>query len=102
MFQTLSKDISAKLENNIDQQKKFVQIKENCLKEIDEANENAKSKRKNLEEKMAYFLDKAKRLVSWILILNIYVEFFKKYFLLCIKVLFVCVWCLSYYVQYKN
>lgn len=54
------------MEDNIEQQKKFVLIKENCLKEIDEANENAKSRRNTLEEKMTYFVDKAKRLVRYI------------------------------------
>lgn len=63
MFQTLSKHIQEKLENNIAQQNKLVLVKQNCLKEIDEANANAKARKKNLEEKMAYFLDKAKRLV---------------------------------------
>lgn len=63
MFQTLSTHIQEKLENNIAQQNKLVLVKENCLKEIDEANANAKARKKNLEEKMAYFLDKAKRLV---------------------------------------
>lgn len=51
------------MENNIAQQKKLILIKENCLKEIDEANEKGKAVIKNLGEKMAYFLDKAKRLV---------------------------------------
>lgn len=59
----MSKHISEKLENNVAQQQKHVQVKENCLKEIDEANENSRAKTKNLGEKMAYFLDKAKRLV---------------------------------------
>lgn len=68
MFQTLSKHIKEKLENNIAQQNKLVLVKENCLKEIDEANENGKAIEKNLQEKMAYFLDKAKRLVRYIFV----------------------------------
>jgi len=62
LFKSLSEEISKKLETNLEEQKKFVQIKENCLKEIDEANENARSRRKTLDEKMTYFVDKAKRL----------------------------------------
>lgn len=62
LFKSLSESITKKVEKNIEQQKKLVLVKENCLKEIDEANEDAKSKRKTLEEKMSYFVDKAKRL----------------------------------------
>lgn len=62
LFKHLSGEISRKIEENLEQQKKFLHVKENCLQEIDEANENAKTKKKILEEKVTYFADKAKRL----------------------------------------
>lgn len=67
------------MENNIAQQKKLILIKENCLKEIDEANENGKAVIKNLGEKMAYFLDKAKRLVRQIFVSTFVVWNLKTY-----------------------
>ncbi|GFX20275.1 uncharacterized protein TNCV_1438341 [Trichonephila clavipes] len=61
LFKNLAKEINKKIEFNIEQEKKFLLMKEDLLKEIDEVNEKAKGDFKSLEEKKQYFLDRFKR-----------------------------------------
>ncbi|GIX78691.1 uncharacterized protein CEXT_714961 [Caerostris extrusa] len=60
LFKDLAKEINKKIEFNIGQEKKFLQMKESWLREIDEANVKAKETIKTLEEKKNYFLDRSK------------------------------------------
>ncbi|GFT85693.1 uncharacterized protein NPIL_41881 [Nephila pilipes] len=61
LFKNLAKEINKKIEFNIEQEKKFLQVKEDLLKEIDDANEKARGDFKSLDEKKQYFLNRFKR-----------------------------------------
>ncbi|XP_055939230.1 trichoplein keratin filament-binding protein-like [Argiope bruennichi] len=62
LFKTLAKEINKKIEYNFEQEKKYLRLKEEWLKEIDEFNQKAKQTVKTLEEKKLCFLDRSKRL----------------------------------------
>ncbi|KFM76999.1 Trichoplein keratin filament-binding protein, partial [Stegodyphus mimosarum] len=62
LFKTLADEINKKLDYNLEQQRKYVHLKETCLKEIDEENEKVRQAKKTLEEKERYFIERAKRL----------------------------------------
>ncbi|GBL94919.1 hypothetical protein AVEN_187440-1 [Araneus ventricosus] len=61
LFKTLAKEINKKIEFNFEQEKKYLRLKEDWLKEIDEFNQKAKHTVKSLEEKKQCFLDRSKR-----------------------------------------